>query len=46
MIAGSDSAYSLPNPDVSVTVGTDGDPGTLSLPVAAADSFTDLKVTE
>ncbi len=47
VIAGSDSAYSLPNPGVSVTVGTSSShPGVLSLPVATAGSFTDLKVTE
>ncbi|MEP9362361.1 alpha/beta fold hydrolase [Nocardioides sp. CN2-186] len=47
VIAGSDSAYSLPNPDVSVTIGAPGDhPGVLSLPVASTGSFTDLKVTE
>lgn len=47
VIAGSDSAYSLPNPDVSVTVGTSSShPGTLRLPVASTGSYTDLKVTE
>ena len=46
VIAGSDSAYSLPNPDVPVTVTTTaGNPGVLDLPVAKPGSYGPLKVT-
>jgi ABC-2 type transport system ATP-binding protein len=40
VVAGSDSAYFLPNPDTSVTVSTDASsPGVLDLPVAGPDSY-------
>jgi predicted acyl esterase len=46
VIAGSDSAYSLPNPDVPVTVSTLArNPGVLNLPVAQPGSYGRLKLT-
>jgi predicted acyl esterase len=46
VIAGSDSAYALPNPDVPVTVRTTaGNPGVLDLPIAKPGSYGPLKVT-
>jgi predicted acyl esterase len=46
VIAGSDSAYSLPNPHVPVTVSTHTkNPGVLRLPVAGRGSYGPLKVT-
>jgi putative CocE/NonD family hydrolase len=46
VIAGSDSAYSLPNPDVAVSVSTNAaNPGVLDLPVAGAGSYGPLKTT-
>ena len=45
MIAGSDSAYSLPNPAVAVTVSTSAaNPGVLDLPVAKPGSYGPLKL--
>jgi predicted acyl esterase len=46
VIAGSDSAYSLPNPTVAVTVSTTAaNPGVLDLPVAQPGSYGPLKLT-
>jgi len=44
VVAGSDTAYALPNPDVAVTVSTStAHPGVLDLPVATAADYTGLR---